>query len=284
MIRVENMNKKLEKFQLKDISFNLPKGYIMGLIGPNGSGKTSLIHSIIGLYGIDSGSILVCGLDVYEDENRVKNNIGFVLNEDLFTTDMTLEENATFYGNYYNDFELKACKEYCERFCIRWKQKVRFLSKGEKLKFQFAFALAHHPKLLILDEPTESFDPEFREEFIRIITKFVADGEHSVLLATHLMEELEQVSDYITLLNKGKVIFSMEREGLLDSYRMVSGEAYKVNLISKDRLIWKEKGVYATKALVRHSKYATYDKELMVVRPSIEELMYFIIKGGEKTC
>lgn len=282
MLNLEHVNKKFHGFSLNDISLHLPKGYIMGLIGPNGSGKTSLIHCIMGLYKLNSGMILVDRLDVAKEENKIKNRIGFVLNEDLFTGEMTLEENMKFYGAYYAEFKEDCCKMYCKRFCIDQSRKLKALSKGEKLKFQFAFALSHNPSLLILDEPTESFDPEFRDEFIKIITEFVKDGERSVLLATHLTDELDKIADYITFINHGELVLSMDKESLYDSYRLISGEDYKVNLISKNYLVWKEKGLYGSKALVHHSKYSNYDKELTVMRPSIEDIMYFIIKGEKK--
>ncbi|MFA9464491.1 MAG: ABC transporter ATP-binding protein [Velocimicrobium sp.] len=279
MLHLEQVNKSWNDFSLKDITFDLPTGYIMGLIGPNGSGKTTLLHIIMGLYSIDFGSVNMDGNDIYEKEKIVKNKIGFVLNEELFTGTMTLGENATMYGGYYDTFRMDVFETYCKRFGLDLTCKLKKQSKGEKLKFQFAFALSHNPSLLILDEPTASFDPEFRNEFIRIVTDFVKDGKHSVILATHLTEELDQIADYITFINHGTLVCSMDKETLLDSYRVVSGEDYKLNLLSKKGLVYKEKGTYLSKALVEHGIYASYDKELIVLRPTIEEIMYYTIKG-----
>lgn len=156
------------------------------------------------------------------------------------------------------------------------------LSKGEKLKFQFAFALAHRPKLLLLDEPAASFDPEFREEFTKIFTDFVADGEKSVLLATHMTAELDRIADYVTFLHHGEVRFSVERGELEKKYRLVTGEDYKVNLINPARVIHKEKGKYATVALVQHTNHSFYSKELEVTVPMLEDIMYHLIKGEKK--
>ncbi len=282
MLHLENVTKRFDSFQLSNITFDLPKGYIMGLIGQNGSGKTTLLHIIMGLYSVQTGTVTFNERNAHEQEKEVKNKIGFVLNEELFTKGISLEENARLYGNYYNSFDFEIFEHYCERFGLQMNRKLKHYSKGEKLKFQFAFALSHNPELLILDEPTESFDPEFREEFIQIVTEFVRDGEHSVLLATHLTEELDRIADYITFIHKGNLVFSLDKETMLDSYRMVSGENYKVNLLSKEQIIYKEKGTYATKALVKHGKYYHYDRELMVSRPTTSDIMYYIIKGDEK--
>ena len=279
MIRVENISKKLGSFKLTDINLNIPKGYICGLIGENGAGKTSLIHLLLGLYKADAGEIFIDGKSLRDNEQTVKDEIGWVLSEELFDGQLSLIGNADAYGKYYSNYDRKAFLAYCERFNLQPDKKLKAHSKGEKLKFQFAFALSHNPKLLILDEPTANFDPEFRSEFMKCLTEFIEDGERSILLATHLTSDLDRIGDYITFIHKGKVIISTDRETISNSYRLVSGEDYKLNLIAKDKIIYKEKGEYGSKALVKHSRLSVYDKEVTVSVPTIEEIMYFVIKG-----
>ena len=281
MLKVENVTKHFEdfKFVLSDISFSVPKGYICGLIGANGAGKSTLIQLILGLYRLDKGDIYVNGHNTVTDEISTKNDIGYVLSDDLFDSYMTLIENADTYGKYYNRYNRNTFVHYCERFELNYKNKLKTLSKGQKLKFQFAFALAHSPALLLLDEPTANFDPNFRKEFFSILTDFISDGEHSVLLATHLTSDLEIIGDYITFLHKGKLVFSEDRETLLDSYRILQGEAYKLNVISKDRLVHSEVKDKHMTALIKHRSYDTYDKELTVSVPTIEDIMYHYVKG-----
>ena len=279
LIKLENVSKKLGTFKLADINLELPKGYICGLIGENGAGKTSLIHLLLGLYKSDTGSILINGHDVYSEECITKNEIGYVLSEDLFMPSLSLINNANAFGQYYSEYSREVFLDYCKRFELDPYKTLKKHSKGEKLKFQFAFALAHNPKLLILDEPTANFDPKFRSEFINILTSFIEDGTRSVLLATHLTTDLDRLGDYITFIHKGKIIISTDRESLNDSFRLVSGEDYKLNLISKDKIICKEKTPYGSKALVKHTRRSLYDKEVTVSIPTIEEIMYYIIKG-----
>ncbi len=281
MLVIKEVTKDLQQFQLQDITFTLPKGYIMGLIGPNGAGKTTLLHTLLGLYKADHGEMIRNGYSISEEHNY-KDGIGFVLNEDCFLTGLSLQKNADYFGSFYSNYSSKRFQDLCRQYELLPERKLKKLSKGEKLKFQFAFALSHQPELLILDEPTANFDPEFQKEFLRTITGFVNDGEHSVLLATHLTKELDRIADYITFLNHGKLVFSKDKESMYDSYRLLIGEDYKLNLIRKERVLYKEVGKHTSKALVYHTKRSEYDKEIVVQIPSIEDIMYFTLKSEER--
>lgn len=275
MIKVENVNKKLGSFALTDINISLPAGYICGLIGENGAGKTTLINLLLGFYRQDGGKIYINDYDLEIQEKLAKNDIGYVLSEELFNPTLSLVKNADVYGKYYENYDREVFLVYCKRFNIEPEKKLKKHSKGEKLKFQLAFALAHMPKVLLLDEPTANFDPEFRTEFLKVLSEFIQDGDKSVLLATHLTSDLERYGDYITYIHKGRIVFSTDRTTLENSYRLVSGENYKINLLEESSVIAKEKGTYSTKALVTHNKYSKYDREVMVDVPSLEDIMYY---------
>ncbi|MBQ3583447.1 MAG: ABC transporter ATP-binding protein [Lachnospiraceae bacterium] len=279
MIQIEHVTKNFGNFKLSDINLSLPAGYICGLIGENGAGKTSLIHLLLGLYRPDDGQIFINGNDINRDEVAAKNEIGYVLSEELFDGELTLLQNASLYGKYYKNYDRDTFLSYCKRFELDEKKKLKQQSKGQKLKFQFAFALSHAPKVLILDEPTANFDPTFRSDFIKILTEFIQDGTKSVLLATHLTSDLDRIGDYITFLHKGKIIFSSDRQEMEDSFRLVRGEDYKINLIPKERIIHKEKTEFGSKALVHHRPRYVYDNALSVDIPTIEDIMYYFVKG-----
>ena len=278
VIEVKQLKKQLGKFSLGEMSFELPMGYIIGLVGENGAGKTTLLHLLLGLYQPDGGQVNVLGECYEQAEAQIRQQLGFVLQERLFIDHETLISNADIYGTYYEKYDRELLKDYLEEFGLDPEKKYRKLSKGEELKFQFAFAMSHKPKVLIMDEATGNFDPKFREKFLEHIKDFIKDGDRSVLLATHLTQELEQMADYIMYIEKGKLLFSYDIETLRSRYRVVTGEEYKIKLLPKDKMICMEKGKLSTRAFIRYRRHYAYDKELTLTVPTIEEVMYFITK------
>ena len=281
MVRLDNVSKRLGKFQLDQLSLEIPTGYICGLVGQNGAGKTSLLHLILGLYRPDEGSIEIAGRTYKEKKDEILDGIGTVLTEELFDPYFTLLANAEEYGRYYTNYSRESMEMYLERFDLKPDMSFGKLSKGQKLKAQFAFALSHDPKLLILDEPTANFDPEFREQFFEILREYMSDGTKSVILATHLTEDLERLADYLIYLEDGKQIFAGDIESFREGYRIVSGEAYKIRLLPQERIVHIEEKPYGAKALVKHRRQKQYDKELQVTYPTIEEFMYYTSKVQE---
>lgn len=281
MIQITDVSKTLGRFQLHDINLTIPDGYITGVIGRNGAGKTSLFHLILGLYKADSGTITVNGMDYMSQEAAIREEIGVVLQERLYEEYESLIGNAKFYGRYFKNYDGTYMKELLAEFELNPDQKYGTISKGEELKFQFAFALAHHPKLLLLDEPTGNFDPNFRELFWKHLSDFVADGEHAVLMATHLTDDLDRMADYIIYMEDGGVLLQSDIEEIREEYRIIQGDAYKVKLFRKDYVIAMEENEIGAKALVRHKKRFSYEG-LLVATPTIEDLMYFMSKKTEQ--
>lgn len=278
MIDCNNVSKRFTSFSLKNITFNLPAGYICGLIGENGSGKTTLINILSGLYSYD-GKIRISGREYCNHEYDIKQDIGVVVHGDIFEAQESLISNANYFGRFYKKYSKNLLENYLERFNLNDKKKYKELSKGEKLKFALAFALAHEPRLLLLDEPGANFDIEFRKEFNSLLREFIIDGTRSVILSTHIISDVETFADYILFLKNGEQILFGDVETIREKYRMVSGEKYKIKLL-KDRIIYLEEGRISCNALVKHDKQG-YDKELKVWEPGIDELMYYIGKGKD---
>lgn len=292
MLKLTKVCKKVNNFRLEDISFELPGGYIMGLIGENGAGKTTLLSVLCGLYAADAGALALDGIDMRDDEAAFKQEVGVVLHEELFDGRASLLANAERYGFYYRRYTKERFASCAERFGLDIKRSYRKLSKGEKLKFSMAFALSHEPRLLLLDEPTANFDSDFRRLFFETLREFVADGERSVILATHMASDLDRIADYILFLKKGRQLIFDDIEGIRSDYRMVAGEAYKIRLL-KERVVHMELSesaglglaesartesvTAASRALVRHSGRG-YDPALKVWEPTMEEFMYFMVK------
>ena len=278
MIKLNKVKKLLGTFLLRDITLDIPAGYIIGLIGANGCGKTSLLHILMGLYQPNSGEVEIMGKKYKEYEDEIHDMLGVVLQERLYENHMTLQENASYFGRFYSKYDEKYFLQMLDSYGLDPKKKYKYLSKGEELKFQFAFALAHHPKLLLLDEPTGNFDPDFREEFLASLKDFIADGEHTVILATHLTDDLDKMADYIIYMEKGAILLATDIEDMRTRYRIVAGEDYRMKLLPEQRVIYMEQGEFSTKALVRHRKVDEYDASYIVSVPTIEEFMYYVTK------
>ena len=256
LVEVKNISKQWGSFCLEDISMELPEGYILGLIGPNGSGKTTLLHILLGLYAQSSGTVTIDGMSYAEEEPAIREETGVVLLEDMFDGGLSLLDNGNNYGSFFKRYSSETLQGYLERFGLSPKRKFRALSRGEKLKFQFAFALSHDAKLLVLDEPTGNFDREFRREFFQVLKEFISDG---------------------------KSVFSGDIETLRDSYRLVTGEKWKIRAIDRELVVHVEEGEFGTRALVRNRCgigrfIKPGDSELTVSIPTLEELMYFMAK------
>lgn len=286
MIQLNDVSKKLGSFLLNQISLSLPKGYIMGLAGVNGAGKTSLIRLILGVYPQDTGEIFIGGIEQGKNGKQAKDEIGFVLKEQIFPPHMKLLECGNLLGMHYSRYDSALFEAYLTEYNLSKEKKVGKMSEGEKMKFQFAFALSHDPKLLLIDEATGSFDPTFREYMQKKMTEFVSDGEHSILFASHVTDEMERIADYITFIHDGKIIFSMDKESLLDQYRVVKGPKYKMNLLRKEDVIWVEHTETGSTAFIENiPKHNEFDANVNAKRPTVEEVLYFMMKkeSGGKT-
>lgn len=280
MLKIENMNKKLGSFNIKNISFEIQPGYIVGLVGENGSGKTSILKILFNLYRPDSGRITLFGMEYPDYENEIKQELGFVFKDNIFWKFMSLEKCGNMAGKFYKKYDPKLYLSLLEEFGLDKNKMSNNLSEGEKMKFQFAFAFSHAPKLLIIDEATGSFDPEFRSIMQKKMTQFVSDGQHSIIFVSHVLDEMERIADYIIMMHGGELIFCDDRESLLEKYRLVKGPAYKIKLLKENDLVYAQHNEYSSEALIMFSeKYSQIDRELNVKKPTIEEIVYFKMKS-----
>ena len=283
LMEVNNLNKKIGDLNLSDINLKIEPGYIVGLLGVNGSGKTSLIKTILNLYKKDTGVININGFSMETNEKAAKNEIGFVLDEDVFEETMSVLTNAKIFGSLYDNFNENLFKEFCKNFNIPLNKKLGKLSTGLKVRFQLAFSLAHDAKLFIMDEPTAGLDPLFRKELINYMQQIVEDGSRSVLFSTHITEDLDQVGNYIILINNGKVYLDLSKEELKDKYKILQGGKSEIEKLDKNKIIYREYGEYYSFAFVEEEKDEVYEG-LKKKTPTLEEIMYCLDKGGYAKC
>ncbi|MBQ4283147.1 MAG: ABC transporter ATP-binding protein [Lachnospira sp.] len=281
MLKVDGLNKTFYGFSLKNIDLHIPKGYICGLIGENGAGKSTLIKTIIGLYKMEEGSVVVDGMKFDSNEAQIKDMLGIVLDECIYNPGYTPLKIGKLYGPLYTHYEESAYLDWLKKFNVPADKKIKQLSKGMQIKFQLAFALSHKAKLFIFDEPTAGLDSDFRKEFLDICMELIEDGERSILFSTHITEDLDRVADYITFIQDGEILLSMTKEELCSRFVYVQAENYKLKLLKPTSVVHREEGTYGGSALVVNSKQVPLDNDYEKRVPTVEEVMYYFVKGGK---
>lgn len=223
ILSVQNLCKRYEKFTLKNVSFSLEKGYIMGFIGRNGAGKTTTLKSMLRLVHPDDGRVTVFGLDFAANELACKQKIGFMLGGVDFYPKKKLRTIAEVTSRFYTEWDDDEYRRCLSRFELDPEKKIDELSAGMRVKFSLALALSHHAQLLILDEPTSGLDPVSRDELLLLFQDLIEDGEHSILFSTHIISDLEKCADFITYIKDGEIIAKSDKDSFMDTYRLVSG-------------------------------------------------------------
>lgn len=280
MLKVEGLSKKFKRFQLKDVSFQLEKGYIMGFIGPNGSGKTTTIKLIMNLLNRDSGNIEIFGQDNIEFEKQVKDRIGFVYDESYFYQDLTIKQMKNIVAPFYTRWDEDTFQNYMDEFNLDEKQKIKKLSKGMKMKFSLSLALSHHAELIIMDEPTSGLDPVFRREMLDILYDIIQDADKSIFFSTHITTDLEKIADFITFIDDGEVVFSKEKDLLLETYGVVKGGNDDLTPELEKKLLGVRKTDVGFEALTDKKTFVRdlAGEKVLIERPSIEDIMYYTVR------
>lgn len=280
ILEIHNLSKDYGDFVLDRVSFSLPRGVIMGLIGENGAGKSTTINCILNEIQKSSGEVLIFGKDHISDEIEIKSKLGVVFDENHFPDIFTPMEIGKYMSGIYPGWEWVTYRQFLEKFELPKDKKVKDFSKGMKVKLAFAVALSHKAELLILDEATSGLDPIIRDDVLDMLIDFVQDESHSVLVSSHITSDLEKVADYITFLHKGKVIFSHEKDDLVDNYGIVSCGAAIFDTLDKTEIIAYRKEDYQYKVLVKNRDKAAKNYPKAIVSPAtIEEIMLFYVKG-----
>lgn len=212
-----------ENFQLKDISWNIPKGTICGLIGKNGAGKTTLIHTIMNLLDRRSGTILYDNMLYWENELEIKKMINCVFDDFLINKNMRIEKYVKSLQAVYENFDYEFYKKYMELFELKKDSKIKNNSLGMQKKLNILLTMACRPKILILDEPTSSLDPISRAMILDMLLEYMQDEENTVIFSTHITSDLDKIADYITLIEDGNIIFTKEKNELIEEYAKEMG-------------------------------------------------------------
>lgn len=279
-LEVKDLSKSFGGFHLRNISFTLPKGYIMGLIGPNGSGKTTTIKLILNMLKRNGGEVKIMGLDNIADEQKVKSELGVVFDTNYFSDDWLVTQVEQSISAFYPNWDTQRFADILRKFHIAPNKKVKELSRGMQMKLMLACAFSYDAKLLILDEPTSGLDPVSRDELLQILSEYIEDGEHSVLFSTHITGDLERVADYITYISYGELLFSGSKDELVDMYRIVKGGKDELSSDLRAKAIGFRTFPTGFEALVRTEDIGRFS-DLSIEPATIDEIVVFTSKKGD---
>lgn len=279
ILELKNVNKKYPTFELKNVSFSLERGKIMGFIGRNGAGKSTTLKAILNLLTF-TGSVKVNGQEFKDNEIENKQNIAFILggiNVYRFVSVKTLKDVTK---RFYKDWDEEVFKKYLKLFNISEIKKIRDLSQGMKVKINLAIALSHKAKLLILDEPTSGLDPVSRDEILDIFINLVNDEGVSILFSTQIVSDLERCADYITYIRNGEIIDSSTLNDFVDKYYLIKGEASTLKEQEKNLLIGYKVVQSKFEGLVKKEDGKVFERYVRST-PSIEEVMIFLERSAK---
>ena len=280
MLNVTNLCKQYERFELKNVSFSLEPGYIMGFVGRNGAGKTTTLKSMLNLVHADSGNVTMFGKNFFRNELTVKQDISFMLGGIHYYPKRKIKDIASVVKRFYVEWNDKTYDDYLKRFDLDTEKKVDELSEGMKVKFSLALALSHNAKLLILDEPLNGLDPVSRDDLIEIFQELIEDGQRSILFSTHIMSDLEKCADYITFIHDGTIIESCTKDDLISSYRIVKGTPEQLDALT-DKMVGYKTNAFGFTGLIKADSAIKCDG-LNWEPPTLEDILIYYDKRGTK--
>ena len=282
-IEAEGLTKEYHQFTLKQATMKIPCGSIMGFVGENGAGQSTMIKGILNLYRRDGGTVKIFGTPVEDMKPEQKEEIGVVFDGCFFHDTLKVKEVQKIMEHTYRHWQRDVFADYLKRFKLSEEKKVKELSRGMKMKLSLAVALSHQAKLLILDEATSGLDPVARDQILDIFLDFIQDEEHSILVSSHILSDLEKVADYITFIDHGEVMFTKSKDELLNDYGMVKCKREDLVTLDSNHVVGVRKNRFGCEVLVDNRRELEKREHSYVIdAASIEEIMLFCTKEGER--
>jgi ABC-2 type transport system ATP-binding protein len=282
-IEIKNLTKNYKDFTLDKVSFSVPKGSIMGFVGENGAGKTTTIKAILDIIQTDGGEVQLLGSNAKNLALEQKSQIGVVFDGSSLHDNLTVKNINLVMKHIYHNWEEKTFQDYSKRFNLPEKKIIKEFSRGMKMKLSIAIALSHHSKILILDEATSGLDPMVRDEILDIFLEFIQDEEHTILLSSHIISDIEKIADYVTFIHHGKIVFCQSKDDLIYQHGVVRCRKEDVTNLDRSFVVGIRENSFGAEVLIRNKeefkkRYHGY----MVEKTSIEEIMLFISRGKEQ--
>lgn len=275
-IEIRKLAKRYKDFALKNVSFDIPKGAVVGFIGENGAGKSTTVNCILGSANPDGGSIRIFGKDASRLSDAERSEIGVVLGEECLPKNLNLKQIGNIMRNLFANWQESAYEKYLKDFSLPLDKKYKDLSKGMKQKAAVAAALSHDARVLVLDEATVGLDPVARNEILDILYEFMQNEEHSILISSHIVSDLEKICDYICFIHHGEVVFFEEKDALREKFGVLKCGVSDFSNLDKGAVVGYTRSEYGVWALVYRDKIpAGY----LVERAEIEDIMLYFIRG-----
>lgn len=283
ILQIKDLTKKYKNFTLDHVSMEIPQGMIYGLVGENGAGKTTTISAILNMVEKNEGTITVFGRDYEQAEREIKQDIGVVIDGLGPYSGYYVKDIHPIMKKIYENWDRDLFFGYLDSFKLPLDKKIKDLSKGMSVKLNFAIALSHHPRLLILDEATSGLDPVMRDEILSLLQEFVLDGTNSVLLSTHITSDLDKIADYVMLLHEGKVMFEKTKEELDVDFGILHCGKDMFNALSDEDIVYYIKEEFEYRVLIQNKRELRASiRDLAIDRASIEDIMLFYIRGKKR--
>lgn len=275
---VSGLTKSYQDFVLDHVSFTVPGGSIVGLIGENGAGKSTTINAALGLVGKEDGMVSILGKE--ELDGDVKEQIGVVFDGSNYPEILSPRKLNRVMKNIYRTWDERIYFGLLKQFSLPYDKPIKQFSKGMKMKLAISVAFSHHSRLLILDEATSGLDPVVRDDILDMLLDFVQDEGHSILISSHITSDLEKIADYIVFIHEGKVVFEKSKDELTERYGIIKCGAAQFDALDKSDIIAYRKKDYEWQILVsdREKMQKKYPKA-PVVPAAIDEIMLLYIKG-----
>lgn len=277
-IELKDLVKQFDNFKLGPISLTIPKGTIVGYIGQNGAGKSTTIKLLLGLLNKDSGEIKILD-EINPSSVGLKDKLGIVFDDLLVPEEMTLIDVEKFCSRVYSKWNKNSFYKFKEKFNLPEKKIIKNYSRGMKMKLSMAVALSHNAELLILDEATSGLDPIVREEILDLLLDFMQDENHTILISSHILSDLEKVADYIAFINDGKILFMETKDELKENYGICTLSNEEVTSIDEEAIVGRRVHSFGQELLVKKN---LIPNGIIFQKPSIEDIMIYFVKGVKK--
>ena len=277
-IEVKNLCKRFTGFTLQNVSFAVPEGTILGLVGENGAGKSTIVNLLMNAVPRDGGDVAVLGVDPTSPTfTETRQSIGVVLDEAYFPVHLNALDVEKMMRSIYRDWDGARFHDYLRRFDLPERKLFKDYSRGMRMKLAIAVALSHGAQLLILDEATGGLDPMARDELLQIISDFTRDERCTVLISSHIVSDLEKICDSIAFVHKGQLMFCEEKDRLLEDYALLRLTHSDAEAVPPEAIVGRRESPYDVEMLVRR---ALVNDALPSEHTLLEDVILFFAKGG----